>query len=120
MLETRDDLRSPQGVGRLSWTEHSADGVTMVRLADDLDILTASQFERRLRQIVDVSIVLDLSAVTFIDAHCTGLIVRAWDAANTRGHELRVVGLHGVSARVFEVLAPAEILGQDTSLERAS
>ncbi len=120
MLKTRDEFRGFSAAGSLSWTEHSADGVTVVRLVDDLDISTASQFDRRLREVVGASIIIDLSEVAFIDAHCTGLIVRAWDAANARGHVLRVVGLHGVTARVFEVLAPAELLGEDTRLEQAS
>jgi anti-anti-sigma factor len=107
-------------VGRLGWTQHSEDGVVVVRLAGDLDLSTASQFGWQLRELTGATIVLDLSEVAFIDARCVGLIVQAWDAANTGGHELRVTGLYGIPARVFDVLGLAALLGGDARLKRAS
>ena len=120
MFEIRDGIRGPDGVGWLGWTQHSVDGAVVVRLAGDLDLSTASQFGWQLRELTGAAIVLDLSEVTFIDAHCVGLILRARDVAQTHGHELRVIGLHGIPARVFDMLGLAATLGDDARLERAS
>lgn len=92
----------------------------VVRLSGDLDLSTASQFGWQLRELTGATIVLDLSEVAFIDAHCAGLIMRAWDAATDCGHELRVMGLRGIPARVFDLLGLVAILGDDARLERAS
>jgi len=120
VFEICDEIRGPEGVGWLGWTQHSVDGVVVVRLAGDLDLSTASQFGWQLREVSDAAIVLDLSGVAFIDAHCTGLIMRARDTAHARGHELRVTGLHGIPARVFDMLGLAATLVEDARLERAS
>jgi anti-anti-sigma factor len=45
--------------------------------------------------------VVDLSEVTFIDAHEVGLIIAAYRSAVERGRVLGVVGLQGVVAHVF-------------------
>jgi anti-anti-sigma factor len=50
------------------------------------------------------TIVLDMSEVDFIDAHCVGVIVSAWRAAKGRGRVLRVDGLQGLPARVFRLM----------------
>jgi len=120
VFEFRADMRVPRGVDSLGWTQHSVDGAVVVRLVGDLDLSTASQFGWQLRELTGATIVLDLSEVAFIDAHCTGLIVQAWEAAVADGHDLRVTGLHGIPARVFDVLGLAPTLGEDVRLERAS
>jgi anti-sigma B factor antagonist len=90
----------------LRWSRQSVDGVVVVRPAGELDLSTAAEF-RRLLSIAQsgtaATIVLDMSDVSFIDAHSLGLIVGASAAAEGRGRVLRVDGLHGLPARVFRL-----------------
>jgi anti-anti-sigma factor len=87
-------------------------------LAGELDLSTAAEFRRRLMRVAETAaaatIVLDLSAVCFIDAHSTGLIVSAWAAAKFHGRELCVDGLHGIPARVFGLLGLEPTLARRT------
>jgi anti-anti-sigma factor len=83
------------------------DGAVVVRLAGELD-LSAVGLDSLLLGVVEsgftASIVLDMAKVEFIDAHSVGVIERAWAAAQARGRVLRVDGLHGLPARVFQIL----------------
>ena len=102
------------GPGHFGWSQHRVDDRVIVCLAGELDLSTAAELRRRLMRVAKSGaaawIVLDLSDVYFIDAHSTGLIVRAWAAARLRGREVRVDGLHGIPARVFGVLGVESIL----------
>jgi anti-anti-sigma factor len=92
------------------------DGAVVVRLAGELDMSTAAELRRRLLRVVKSTaaptIVLDLSDVSFIDAHCAGLIETTWADARCRGRQLRVDGLHGIPARVFNVLGLEPIVAR--------
>ena len=94
--------------GRLLWSQRSVGDTVMVCLTGELDLSTATEFHRRLLSVTEsataATIVLDLSQVSFIDAHNTGVIVCACTAAEARGRALQVDGLHGIPARVFRLL----------------
>lgn len=94
--------------GRLLWSQRSVGDAVEVRLAGELDLSTATEFGKRLSRVTQsdatTTIVLDMSQVGFIDARSTGLIVSARTAAESRGQNLQIDGLHGVPARVFHVL----------------
>lgn len=104
------------GVGpdRFGWSQRCVDGAVVVLLAGELDLSTAAEFRRRLRTVAESAaarIVLDLSAVSFIDAQNIGVIVAAWSAAKTRGRQLCVDGLHDLPAQLFRVLGLEPMLG---------
>jgi anti-sigma B factor antagonist len=100
--------------GRCNWSQAHVDGALVVYLAGELDLSTARQLRRRLMAVAESStaatIVLDLSDVSFIDAHSCGLIVNAWSVAKSHGRRLRVDGLHGIPARIFRLLGLEPIL----------
>ena len=120
MSERSDgEVRVPQcGPGHFGWSQRRVDGAVVVYLAGELDLGTAAEFRRRLMSVVEsgaaATVVLDLSDVRFIDAHSAGLVVSAWAAAQSRGRELRVDGLHGVPARVFGLLGLERTLARGT------
>jgi anti-sigma B factor antagonist len=91
------------------------DGVVVIHLAGELDMSTAAELDSRLAKVVGSgtagAVVLDLSDVSFVDACCVGVMVTAWSSAARRGRELRVDGLHGVPARVFDLLGLDWMLG---------
>ncbi len=80
----------------------------IVHLSGELDMATWKQFSKRLRHLVNngylAAVLLDLSALQFIDAHSVGLIVHAEADARVHGRLMRVFGLRGTSALVFKTL----------------
>jgi anti-anti-sigma factor len=118
------DGRAPRwGPGLFGWSQHSVDGVVVIRLTGELDLSADPELRRRLMRVVETgpaaTIVVDLSGLRFIDAHCFGVIVSAWAAGKCRGRHLRVDGLHGVPARVFELLKLEQILAHGTGEDQA-
>jgi anti-anti-sigma factor len=95
----------------------------VIKLAGALDLSNAGELRQRLMRIAEsetaATIVLDLSGVRFIDAHSTGLIVTAWAAARCRGRRLRVDGLHGVSALVFDLFGLEPLLVDGPGIDEA-
>ncbi|MGI3229823.1 STAS domain-containing protein [Streptomyces sp. GTA36] len=82
----------PQPVPCLS--THVVDGVTVVRLRGEIDILTATPLSVRLDVLTagpSPELVLDLRSITFID--CSGLaaLCRARNRTKIRGGRLRLV-----------------------------
>lgn len=112
-----DDVCVPGcGRGLSGWSQRRVDGADVVYLAGDLDVVTAAEMRQWLMRVAESStaemIVVDLSAVHFIDACSVRVIVEARKAATCRGRRLRVDGLHGIPARIFEVLGLEPLLGR--------
>ncbi|MEV6844095.1 STAS domain-containing protein [Actinoplanes sp. NPDC051411] len=104
-----DSVRAPRWApGLLGWSQRRADDTDVIFLVGELDLAAAPELRRRLVGAVKSStatrITLDLSGVSFLDAHCAGVIVAAAEAAADRGRTLRVDGLRGIAERVFDVL----------------
>jgi anti-anti-sigma factor len=93
----------------------------LVRLVGELDLAATDELEALLRQAAGYavdSVVLDFSEVTFIDAHCIGLIVSAWHAAQRQHRTLGVAGLHGFQVRMFGILELGYLVLEDAVHER--
>jgi len=78
----------------------------VVRLTGELDLASDLELRALLRSTTEQGApvtVVDLSEVTFIDAHAIGLIAAAYTSATKSGRVLGVVGLHGVVADVFHL-----------------
>ena len=104
-----DDVRAPGWApGLFDWSQRRVEDVDVISLAGELDLAAAPELRRRLTGAVESStaarIMLDLSGVGFLDAHCTSVIVAAAELAADRGRQLRVDGLHGIAERVFGAL----------------
>jgi anti-anti-sigma factor len=65
----------------------------------DLDELLGAAVSDGARRVM-----IDLSAVDYIDAHSIGLIVAAWTAAEDRGLSLRIDGMRGFPKDLFIIL----------------
>jgi anti-anti-sigma factor len=108
-LVPMSSLDEPQpGTQHVGWSQRCADNVVVVHLAGDLDMSTLDELRLKLCVLVGSvdagTVVIDLSELEFISAGPVGAILSARDAAAARGKVLCVDGLHGISARVFEVL----------------
>lgn len=92
----------------MSWSPSCVGDAVVVYLAGELDMFTLPYFRRQLfglvESVVAGTVVLDLSELQFIGASSVEVILSARKAADARGRVLSVAGLHGISARVFEIL----------------
>lgn len=112
-----DRMPAPHwGPGRFGWSQRRLGAADVIYLAGDLDLATAVELRQRLMSVAESStaaeIVLDFSDVRFIDARSIGAILAAWQAATCRGRQLRVDGLHGISATIFDALGLEPILSR--------
>ena len=91
-----------------------ADGLAVVEVRGDLDMLTASGFDRWVRDQFDgrVHVVLDLDGVAFLASAGIGALFRLRQEAARRGVRLHVIG-SGNRA----VQRPLEVLGVETLME---
>ncbi|HEX6401838.1 MAG TPA: STAS domain-containing protein [Pseudonocardiaceae bacterium] len=82
-------------------------GLRVVRVAGELDLLTAPQLDSCLLRLIDVGsghVVVDLSKVTFLAAAGITSLVRARDAATCHHIELHLAGVdHRAIARPLEI-----------------
>ncbi|WP_445183475.1 STAS domain-containing protein [Pseudonocardia sp. Cha107L01] len=86
----------------------------LVQLAGELDMSTMEQFREKLCLLagsVDAdTVVLDVTELNFISAGCIRVLLSTRDTMAARGRVLRVGGLHGMPARVFDVLGLESLL----------
>ncbi len=95
---------------RIDIATEDHDGTRVYRVEGDIDLATAPELEASLDAARDTGIlVLDLSAVGFIDSTGLRSVVAAHESAEVRGSELRIVA----GAKVSRLL---EITGLETRL----
>jgi anti-anti-sigma factor len=81
-------------VDALELSSHREADVTVVAAAGDLDIITSPQLDSRLTEArrASANVVLDLSAVDFMDTSCLAVIVGHWKKLTARGGVLALAG----------------------------
>lgn len=101
----------------LAWSSWRTATAEVVHLVGDLDLSTAPRLRRLLSDAATrdtaIDLVLDFTEVRFVDAHCVGVIEQAWATAKVRGRTLSVRGVHGLPARVFDILGLRSWLCRD-------
>ncbi|MFI9642079.1 STAS domain-containing protein [Micromonospora sp. NPDC051925] len=90
-------------------------GRVVLAPAGELDIATVSGLERALDEALDrpglLEIVVDLTAVTFLDSTAVAALLRGAAEAVGRGATLRLVDPQPVVARVLRITAVGQLLG---------
>ncbi|WP_150236946.1 STAS domain-containing protein [Nocardiopsis quinghaiensis] len=87
------------------------DGITVVELDGEIDIATAEEaFTRITTAAADSCVVVDLSAVDFIDASGVNALVRALRAAMRTQHHLLLACPPRQLSRILDVLGLIEVL----------
>jgi anti-sigma B factor antagonist len=81
-------------VDALDLSSQQLDGVTVVAATGDLDIVTSPRLDASLTQArqASASVVLDLSAVDFMDTSSLAVIVGHWKKLAARGGSLVLAG----------------------------
>lgn len=95
-----------QEVADLSVEVERGEGVTVVRLAGDLDKLTAPRFKERLADLPAegrLDLVVDALGLEFCDSSGLWVLVELQRTVGAHGGGLRLTGVHGVLRRVLDV-----------------
>lgn len=95
------------------------DGIARLGVEGDLDLTTRSALvahvDRLLEDPAVTDIVIDVSAVEFIDSSCIGALVGCKLNAEKAGRSLRVQGAQGQVDEVFEMTGVTAILAGPAS-----
>jgi anti-anti-sigma factor len=79
---------------------------TIVQPTDELNAQTSPALRERLLSLVetgDIQLIVDLSAVTFIDSSGLGALVSGLKAARMHGGHLVLVGLQAQARLIFQI-----------------
>lgn len=104
---------------QLSW--RAQDGVCVVKPVGDLDIITSRQLDDGLTQVrkAHKQIVLDLSAVDFMDTSSLAVIVGHWKAVEEVGGSLALAGARYQSTKSLWITGLADRIPLHKTVELA-
>lgn len=99
-----------EGVGFDVAVRRTPDGVDVVSVAGELDLLGATKLHRPLMDAVSGPVtVLDLGGCTFCDSSGLRTVLQAWQRAQSEGNAFRMAG---VGTSVVRVLETAGLLAE--------
>jgi anti-sigma B factor antagonist len=106
----------------LTVSTRNAGGCAIVSVAGDVDISTSPDLREALATVVSGgsrAIVVDLSAVRFVDSTALGVLVGAYTAVRNAGGRLAVVNDHPAVLKVMQITALHDVLGVRPTLADA-
>ncbi|GAA2685648.1 hypothetical protein GCM10010412_072790 [Nonomuraea recticatena] len=109
-------------VAALNLTSSTAGGLAVVEVDGILDATTREQFADFLSDVVashGPDLVLDLSAVTFMDSRALGLIVHHWQTSTSAGARFALVGVRYSPSKVMWITGLAQRLPLYETLDEA-
>lgn len=96
-------------MGKASFSVTQADGRTLVAVTGDLDSSSYTAFDEAVGQVPDDGkIIVDLSAMTFLDSRGLGSLVALWQRLGRSGGSLVLAGARYESARALWVTGLVE------------
>jgi anti-sigma B factor antagonist len=82
----------------------------ILRISGEVDISTAPQLRERLQQLESRSVVVDLSAMTFIDSTGLGVLVGAFKRLRERGGDLVLRAPTRSARKVLELTGLSQLV----------
>ena len=92
------------------------DAPVMITLGGELDAFTSRRLRHRLDEVIDAgrcNLVIDLTALDFIDSTALGVLVGALRQARLHGGDVRLQGVTPVAKRVFDVSGLSQVFNVD-------
>lgn len=89
-------------------------GIRVLKLEGELDLSVASDLEQEIIRSLDRAsqgVCIDLTDVSYLDSSSVRALLRASEAADDAGKNLRVTGASGVTRRVLELTGVDGLLG---------
>ena len=101
------------------FSEEVRDGLTVVRVAGDLDLAAVEDFVEVVQACLGRSegVELDLGGVSFIDSSGLGALVRSRKEAESQNKSLRLSNVNETTQRLLNLTGLAEVFDIRTSLE---
>jgi anti-sigma B factor antagonist len=106
----------------LSVSTRSADGCTVVSVAGDIDISTSPALRTALASATSGGtgpVVVDLTAVSFVDSTALGVLVGAYTATRNNGGRFAVANDHEAVLKVLHITALDDVLGVHPTVAEA-
>jgi anti-sigma B factor antagonist len=103
-------------------THRSEDGVSVITVTGEIDIATAPTLREHVAQVVETSgsdLIIDLSAVDFIDSTGLGVIVGAYKKVGEREGSLSVVSGQELVRRLFSITGLDDVIPIMATLDEA-
>lgn len=100
----------------------AGDGAVVLAVHGDADLRVASELKDRLGAIIEdgaSTLVLDLSATTFLDSMALGVLLAGMKRLRTRGGRFRVVAPSTEIRRIFEITLLDRVFDLDATREQA-
>jgi anti-anti-sigma factor len=101
----------------ISASVNRGDGVATVVVAGEVDVASGPAVDEAIRAAIATdgveTVLVDLSAVRFLDSSGIALLLRGRRLADERGVVYRVAGAHGIVLRVLELSGVREHLCGD-------
>lgn len=104
-------------------TTKEVDDFSVVEVSGELDVYTAPVLEESLGELIDarrINIVVDLSAVTFMDSTGLGLLIKALKWTREHDGALRIVADSEKILKVFRVTGLDTVLSIHDTLAAAT
>ena len=98
------------------------DGVALITLRGEVDIYTAPRFKERLLAVLDggaLGLVIDLSAVTFIDSTALGVLIGGVRRMHDAGGKMALVVASRPVERVLNITGLDRVFAIHASLDEA-
>jgi anti-sigma B factor antagonist len=99
------------------------DGVTVVRVAGELDVATAPQLRQEAVRLIAAGrrcLVVDLTEVRFLDSTGLGVIVGVLKRARTHGGDVAVAGAADHVRKVFELTRLSDVVAMAATADEAA
>jgi anti-sigma B factor antagonist len=110
------------GAVALTVSTRNGPGCAIVAVSGDVDISTSPDLRQALAEAVSAgtrALVVDLSAVRFVDSTGLGVLVGAYTAVRNAGGRLAVVNDHAAVLKVLSITALHDVLGVHPTLAGA-
>jgi anti-sigma B factor antagonist len=113
------DMEAPFGIDE----QRRTDGVPVLSVRGEIDVATAPELREHLDTLLaggTTTVVVDLSAVTFMDSIALGVLVGAVNRCRQAGGDLPLVLSEPRIMKVFDITGLSEVFAISDSLEDAA
>jgi anti-sigma B factor antagonist len=103
-------------------TEEAGPGAAVIALAGEVDLHTCPEFKEELLRVIGdgaTTVVVDLTATTFIDSTALGVLLRGVERLRAEGGRLGVVCVDPSMKKIFEVTGLDRVFSIYRSREEA-
>lgn len=106
----------------MQWTESEEDGVQILRLKGEVDLMHSPALRKLLRQRLEAQcsvVIVDFTGVEYIDSSGLAVLIEYCRDARSHGGSLAVVGLNDRVRTIFDLVRAHELFSIFDTVEEA-